>query len=95
MIETKLNSILQEQAVFKLIYNRMLSKMEMIEVNLQIRSQHVNAVQIDPQFLLIFPIKNADELLSIEYSLKNEIDFVQKLVSIAFLVNSLKINLNK
>lgn len=84
MIETKLNSILQEQAAFKLMFNRMLAKMELMEVNLQSRFQQVNSVQIDPQFLLLFPIKNADEFLSIENSIKNEIDFVQKLVPTAF-----------
>jgi len=55
--------------------NRIFAKIEVIEANLKNTSQ-----SIDPTFLSYFPLKNVDELLSIENLIKNETKFVLKLV---------------
>jgi len=61
--------------------NRILAKIEIVEANLQNKSQNiVPTVYIDPHFLSYFPLKNSDELLVIENLIDNENEFVLKLV---------------
>lgn len=62
--------------------NRILAKIEVIEANyLKNMSQTVvPTVYIDKHFLSYFPLKNADELFSIENLINNETEFVLKLV---------------
>lgn len=80
-LDTLSNTILQGQTVTNLMLNRIFAKIEVIEANLKNTSQSiVPTVYIDPTFLSYFPLKNADELLSIENLIKNETEFVLKLV---------------
>lgn len=80
-LDTLNNNILQGQTATNLMLNRIFAKIEVIEANLKNTSQSiVPTVYIDPIFLSYFPLKNADELLSIENLIKNETEFVLKLV---------------
>ncbi|XP_050064582.1 uncharacterized protein LOC126553468 isoform X1 [Aphis gossypii] len=81
-LDTLNNNILQGQTATNLMLNRIFAKIEVIEANLKNTSQSiVPTVYIDPIFLSYFPLKNADELLSIENLIKNETEFVLKLES--------------
>jgi len=80
-LDTLNNNILQGQTATNLMLNRIFAKIEVIEANLKNTSQSiVPTVYIDPIFFSYFPHKNADELLSIENLIKNETEFVFKLV---------------
>lgn len=68
---------------YKLILNRVLAKVEVLESNSNNNnlSSTTSNYHIDSSFLLLFPIKNKEEFLSIENKIVNEIDFVSMLVN--------------
>jgi len=72
---------MQEQISTNLMINRILAKMQIMEANLKNKGQNNDtSICIDSQFLSYFPLKNAEELFLLENRIKNEFEFVPKLV---------------
>lgn len=62
--------------------NRINAKIQLMEENSKNKGQKNNdtSIRTDSQFLSYFPLKNAEELLLLENRIKNEFEFVPKLV---------------
>ncbi|XP_025422698.1 uncharacterized protein LOC112692286 isoform X2 [Sipha flava] len=83
MVSDTLIQIQKELISNKFLLKRLLSKVEVLELNSKNNSNSTttNNNYIDSSFLSLFPIRNKEEFLSIENKIINEPDFISMLES--------------
>ena len=87
MVSDTLIQIQKELISNKFLLKRLLSKVEVLELNSKNNSNSTttNNNYIDSSFLSLFPIRNKEEFLSIENKIINEPDFISMLVLSAYI----------
>jgi len=91
-LDIKLNKIIQEQISTNLTINRILAKILLMEANSKNKDQNNDtSICINSQFLSYFPLKNAEGLFLLENRIKNEFEFVPKLVILHYYLCSLNL----
>jgi len=79
-----LNNLARDQNIIKLTQERILSKIEVLEINSQTGKQNLSgpSIYLDSTFCDYFPMQNADMFLEVEHLITNDKSFVDKLVCI-------------
>jgi len=76
-----LNNLARDQNIIKLTQERILSKIEVLEMNSQTRRQNLSEhIYLDSHFCDHFPMKNANAFLEVEQLITNNESFKDKLV---------------
>lgn len=76
-----MNNLHKEQASSNLLLHRILSKIEVLEANnSKIHQAPMTSIYLDSDFLTQFPIKSFNWFCAIEERIRNELNFVSKLV---------------
>ncbi|XP_050065856.1 uncharacterized protein LOC126554900 [Aphis gossypii] len=76
-----LSNLARDQNIIKLTQERILSKIEMLEINSQTSKQNLSgtSIYLDSSFCDYFPMQNADMFLEVEHLITNDKSFVDKL----------------
>jgi len=85
-IENQNNLIMKEQSIMKLIQDRLLNKVNGLELNIKGNTNNSNGpmVHLDSDFLSKFPLKDNSMYLDVEHLTLNDSSFKIKLVRIIF-----------
>jgi len=85
-IENQNNLIMKEQSIMKLVQDRLLNKVNGLELNVKgnITNSHGSSVHLDSDFLSKFPLNNNAMYVDVENLTLNDSSFKIKLVRIFY-----------
>jgi len=77
-----LNNLARDQNIIKLTQERILSKIELLEINSKTGRQNISepSIFLDSSFCDHFPMQNENMFLEVEHLITNDKSFVDKLV---------------